>query len=490
MTEGILHHNHGELALPFRKAAEELAPSLVLEFTARGEGLRSFRRLQSRLLELQEGKSSTVLLGSGIRDWAIADLRAPRNTLVDVDEAINSLQVLCRSLRPFSKNLVLIIPKAPSSGAHVRGEATESKQVDIFISALEECSQTHDNLFLALYESNGKGECTLELPDHGTKSVYATGSKKGRLEMARALLAFSVSLRDSSPRTRASTSPKTALSGRGPVPLPFFQVGDPRNLELGGREEVLAVENAGVDEGQEEFGKTQHAIGGRTLFERRLQLLILDTLKAASVESRPRVMIIGDSIRMRIGNGSGYGLHAYRQLMSEVNILHIPHNTGNSRVGVRYMREWLKLSPDLVHLNFGLHDCSFSPKTGRPSGTSNKPEIYAANLREIIGQIREYSSAKIVWATSTPVNEEAHRTVPGKETLRSVTRRNKDINHYNKVSLSVMEEFGVAVTDLHRHVVEAGVDDCLLPDGVHLNHRGGKLLGTRVGESIMANLRG
>jgi len=240
-----------------------------------------------------------------------------------------------------------------------------------------------------------------------------------------------------------------------------------------------------VDEGQEEFGKTQHSIGGRTDFERRLQTMILERLATSHQPSRKSVLIIGDSIRMRISDATGYGLHAYRELLSDVNVLHIPHNCGNSRVGVRYIQEWLKLEPDLVHFNFGLHDCSISPNTGKPTGTNISPDAYASNLNSIIEQIHNHSGARIIWASSTPVDEVAHRTIPGKQTLRTVMRRNDDIVLYNEIATNIMNDKGVPVNDLHSITVDAGINDCLLADGVHLNHFGGNLLGTQVAKACL-----
>lgn len=231
-------------------------------------------------------------------------------------------------------------------------------------------------------------------------------------------------------------------------------------------------------------------LGGRTYFERTLQKSIVDWLARSEQPGRKTVLIIGDSIRMRLANATGYGLHAYRRLVSHCNLAHVPHNPGGTNNVLAFLENWLQCAPDVIHINAGLHDLAFNPAGTVPPPSYNPPERYAENLERIVEILKASSASKIFWGMNTPVHNEWHRTNARQEENRTVCRKNEDVVAYNEVANAVMERHSIEINDLYTPIVEHGVEKCLLGDGVHLSHFGAQLLGKLVAEKILPQVLG
>ena len=68
-------------------------------------------------------------------------------------------------------------------------------------------------------------------------------------------------------------------------------------------------------------------------------------------DSRPKVILIGDSIRM------GYQEVVWHELSDIADVWAPMENGGNSENVLNHMETWvLSRTPDIVHLNCGLHD--------------------------------------------------------------------------------------------------------------------------------------
>jgi lysophospholipase L1-like esterase len=229
-------------------------------------------------------------------------------------------------------------------------------------------------------------------------------------------------------------------------------------------------------------------LGGRTLFERLRQKEIKDWLAANERPGLRRIMMVGDSIRMRISNATGYGLHAYARLLGKVNISHIPHNVGASGSVQTRIGNWLSCGPDLILINTGLHDLSqYDSERIRNPGWSS-PDMYRERLSDIIARIRAANVTHVIWASNTPVVEAWHndqRNNGGKSVL---TRYNRDIENYNAIAADVMREEDVSILDFYRELVELGVERCILKDGVHLTSFGSKHLGKLAADTILTTL--
>jgi hypothetical protein len=225
--------------------------------------------------------------------------------------------------------------------------------------------------------------------------------------------------------------------------------------------------------------KVLERLGGRNEFERTLQRKIVDWVTRAAKPNRRRVMIIGDSIRMRLCNATGYGIHAYRRLIDHFNLIHIPHNTGGTIAVKLFLENWMTARPDIVHINTGLHDLVFDPQGKRTPITYTSPEVYKKNLQWIISTIRASGVQTVIWGRCTPIQEQWHMENP------NLGRRLSDVRLYNDIADSVMRSLDVPINDLFQPMLDAGLERCVVRDGVHLSQEGSALLGRLVAEWVL-----
>ena len=184
------------------------------------------------------------------------------------------------------------------------------------------------------------------------------------------------------------------------------------------------------------------------------------------------VTLIGDSIRM------GYQ-PIVEQLLGEQARLWGPKKNGGTSANVlAHLDEWvLSHSPDILHLNCGLHDLKTefgATSQGVPPGQ------YKANLRQIVERIVGQGSIQLIWAATTPVNEAWHHA------RKPFDRFEADVLAYNAVAIEVVTEYGVPVNNLYQVMMDAGRDKHLTPDGVHFSPAGYTLLGQAVADAIRA----
>ena len=188
-----------------------------------------------------------------------------------------------------------------------------------------------------------------------------------------------------------------------------------------------------------------------------------------------RVVLIGDSIRM------GYEPVVGRALSGRAEVWGPAENGRDTPNVLAHLDDWvISRRPDVVHVNAGLHDIK-RPRDG--SGVVVPVERYRENLDLIFRRLAEETGATLVWATTTPVNEEWHHERKGFD------RRERDVEEYNRVSLELARAHGLAVNDLFALVTEAGRDGLLVPDGAHFNEEGCRLLGTAVAKAAMDTVR-
>jgi len=184
----------------------------------------------------------------------------------------------------------------------------------------------------------------------------------------------------------------------------------------------------------------------------------------------PEVILIGDSIRM------GYQTFVQEELGSSANVWAPEPNGGTSENVLAHLDEWiLSRTPDLVHLNCGLHDLRKAFDTGE---VSVPLDAYRANVEQILSQIQDRTNAGIIWATTTPVNEQWHHENKGFDRFEA------DVLEYNRVSVEIAQRLGIQVNNLYAVVMTAGRDALLGQDGVHFKEEGYLLLGKAVAAAI------
>ena len=186
------------------------------------------------------------------------------------------------------------------------------------------------------------------------------------------------------------------------------------------------------------------------------------------------VVLIGDSIRM------GYEPFVRKQLEGFASVWGPRENGGTSENVLSHLDEWvLSRETDAVHVNCGLHDIKKEPGKATPAVPV---ESYAANVEEILRRMLDGTNARIVWATTTPVNEARHNKT------KPFCRFEADVASYNTAATRAAERLGVRVNDLFGAVTEAGRDELLKDDGVHFTTAGCELLGAAVARALKKSL--
>ncbi|PZQ32364.1 MAG: lipase [Stenotrophomonas acidaminiphila] len=143
---------------------------------------------------------------------------------------------------------------------------------------------------------------------------------------------------------------------------------------------------------------------------------------------------------------------------------------------------WLYVAPatvgDIVHLNCGLHDIRYNPGLTFPVSSLAQ---YRANLVGIFEMLAR-TQCQVIWATSTPLDEARHNaSKPSRRYLADLLR-------YNEASVELAHAFGFAVNDLYQVANAAGLSELLLPDGIHFNPQGNRVVGQAIAEAIGAHL--
>ena len=185
--------------------------------------------------------------------------------------------------------------------------------------------------------------------------------------------------------------------------------------------------------------------------------------------ARKRVLIVGDSISI------GYTPLVAELLAAEAETPHNPGNGGDSDNVLQNLPGWLaEASPDVVHLNCGLHDV----KSHRDPPRIQVPlERYRDNLRRIVRRLADGGWAA-VWANTTPVIEPRHTAV------KEFDRFNRDVEAYNAAADAIVSDARLSINDLHAVVVSAGPETVIREDGVHMREEGSRMLARAVADCL------
>lgn len=223
---------------------------------------------------------------------------------------------------------------------------------------------------------------------------------------------------------------------------------------------------------------------GRTtlVFRITLALALVGFLSAVGLAQTPapqpnlpKVVLIGDSIRL------GYAPLVAKQLEGKAIIVSPSANGGDSANVLKNLEAWAdKEKPDLIHLNCGLHDLKFDKKTMKHQVPL---EDYRTNLEQIVARIRKATSAKLIFASTTPILDDRHA-----KRGANFDRFEADVKKYNVVAQEVMRKANVPVNDLHAVVVDGDAEKLLGKDGTHYTPEGYQRLAAVVAERILREL--
>jgi len=198
----------------------------------------------------------------------------------------------------------------------------------------------------------------------------------------------------------------------------------------------------------------------------------------ADVPGLPRVLIIGDSISM------GYTRPVQELLKGKANGHRIPGNAQHTGTGLERLDAWLGEGKwDVIHFNWGLWDLCYRNPQSKTQGNRDKVdgkitftlEQYEKNLAELVRRLKA-TRAKLIWATITPVPEGEAGRVRGDEV------------RYNAAARKIMLAHGVAINDLHAHLLPKFEQFASAPGNVHLKPEGYRFLAEKVAASILEAL--
>src|SRR5438105_6975611 len=205
-----------------------------------------------------------------------------------------------------------------------------------------------------------------------------------------------------------------------------------------------------------------------------LLLTLVAVMASGAAEPLPKVVLVGDSIRL------GYAPLVAQRLQGKAMVISPSANGGDSANVLKHLDEWVtREQPAVVHLNCGLHDLKLLKATGKHQV---EPAEYAKNLRKIVENVRA-AKAQLVFASTTPIVDERHA-----KRKANFDRTEADVRRYNEVAIKIMREAGVPVHDLH-WVIEQGKPDQLLgPDGTHYTKAGYERLADAVADCVLRQL--
>jgi lysophospholipase L1-like esterase len=175
------------------------------------------------------------------------------------------------------------------------------------------------------------------------------------------------------------------------------------------------------------------------------------------MKKTPRVLLLGDSIRM------SYQPVVTEKLKGYADVVGPEENCQFSTYTLSSLDTWIGLLgiPDIVHWNNGIHDAGHNPDR---IPIQIPLEVYENNLVLILKSLKSITP-HIIWATSTPV----HPDRPFRNDQWSW--RNEEIDRYNSVATEFMKKQGVPINDLHS-IVASDPDRYLADDQLHLSENG------------------
>jgi hypothetical protein len=191
-------------------------------------------------------------------------------------------------------------------------------------------------------------------------------------------------------------------------------------------------------------------------------------LSPASSGKLPRLMLIGDSIRMN------YQPVVEKELAGEFEVIAPEENCRFAKYALNELERWFEAcgEPDIIHWNIGLWD---SAVVCKEDGMFTSPEEYLYYMSRIQRELFKHTH-KIIFATTTPV-------LPG-----SLNQHIEYIDSLNKIIVPFMKEQGVVINDLYE-LLKSNEREWQSTDCIHLNQVGSQVIGKAVADAVRACYR-
>ncbi|MFQ6044503.1 MAG: SGNH/GDSL hydrolase family protein, partial [Candidatus Poribacteria bacterium] len=103
---------------------------------------------------------------------------------------------------------------------------------------------------------------------------------------------------------------------------------------------------------------------------------------------------------------------------------------------------------------------------------------YRENVEQILRTIKQKTRAEVIWATTTPVNEQWHHETKGFDRFEA------DVDAYNREATQIAPKLCVRINNLYEVVMKSGRDRLLTKDGVHFTEEGSVSLSRAVAEAV------
>jgi acyl-CoA thioesterase-1 len=192
----------------------------------------------------------------------------------------------------------------------------------------------------------------------------------------------------------------------------------------------------------------------------------------ANPDNLPLVLLIGDSISL------AYHSDVAKHLAGKAAVARSSDNAESTAVGVIKLDGWIGDTKwDVIHFNWGLWDMF----GWQYADDDRSPAMYAQRLDALVGRMKK-TSAKLIWATTTPVPFKPERTM--------LKRWNKEVviteeleREYQLAALQVMKKHHVQINDLHA-VMKPRLKEFQPDDDVHFSPGGSALLADHVAAVI------
>jgi lysophospholipase L1-like esterase len=188
-----------------------------------------------------------------------------------------------------------------------------------------------------------------------------------------------------------------------------------------------------------------------------------------------KVVLIGDSIRM------GYQALVARKL-EEAEVWGPAANCRHSLWALDHFEEWVaSQKPDIVHVNFGIHDCSIQPDGEHQIILAQ----YKLCLQRFINKVKGLGKTQMIWATTTPL----YAPKQGVPQSQWKIRKRAELDKYNEAALAIVQKEGLPVNDLHDVILRNDFAKCLSEDGCHMTAFGNEVLSDAVVVAIRSSIK-
>jgi acyl-CoA thioesterase-1 len=197
----------------------------------------------------------------------------------------------------------------------------------------------------------------------------------------------------------------------------------------------------------------------------------------------PNVLVLGDS------NTIGYVLKLRQLLKDKANVYFplksngTPDNCANTAYGLENIDRFLGTTKwEVIHFNWGLHDCNRARiengkriQDQKNGELRHSPELYGENLEKIVERL-EQTKTKLIWASSSVVNEGTKGNRVGEEVI------------FNNVAEKIIEKHNIPINNIYSLTKNFKPEQFKSPGNIHFSKEGFDIIAQQVADVILKTL--